>query len=291
MKAIPKISIVTPSFNQARFLEQCILSVLEQDYSNIEYIIMDGGSTDGSVEIIQKYSHRLAYWVSEPDGGQSAAINKGLRRVTGDIWGWMNSDDWYSPGAISKAVDYLLQHSETDIVYGDCNWVSVKGEFLRRQNPHTFSYSKFVIEMNDYIPSGSTFIRRSVYESVGELDESMHYTMDHDYWLRAGLLTQIDYLPEVLSSFRVYPEAKTWRNSSGRARDIVYMYEKILDNDNIPATVKAQKINLLSKVYQTGAAYYRDAGDKNMFIRYLWKSLKMAPFHWTRSRVKLLLNL
>jgi glycosyltransferase involved in cell wall biosynthesis len=287
----PCVSIVTPSYNQARFLEQTINSILDQDYSRIEYIVIDGGSTDGSLGIIQKYSEKISYWISEPDHGQSHAINKGWRRATGSILAWMNADDWYSPGAVSKAVEYLLRCKGTGLVYGDCEWVDSRGIFLRRQNPPPFDYADFVIGMNDYIPSGSTFIKRAVYENIGGLDETMHYTMDHDYWLRAGLVAQIDYLPEVLSSFRVYPEAKTWRQSSDKARDIIYMYEKLLAADGIPERVKAQKKVLLSKAYLRGAAHYRNAHNNGMFIKYLGKSLVTDPLHWSRSRIKSLFSL
>jgi glycosyltransferase involved in cell wall biosynthesis len=286
----PKVSIITPSYNQARYLEECIQSVLEQDYPNIEYIIIDGGSTDGSVEILQKYSDRLAHWVSEPDNGQSAGINKGLRRATGDIWAWLNSDDYYMPGAVSKAAAFLEGHPDTGIVYGDCNEVAKDGSFLCKRTPPIFKYTDFLLSLEDFIPSSSTFVTRPVYEHVGEMDETMHFLMDHDYWLRAGSVTKIGYLPEILSSFRVYPEAKSYRRTSGRARDTIYMYEKLLSGDDISASLKTDKKHLLSRVYQVGSDYYWAYGDNGMFRHYLWESIKYAPLHWPRRRIRLLLR-
>ncbi len=132
MSELPLVSIVTPSFNQAKFLEQTILSVLEQEYPHLEYIIVDGGSTDGSQDIIQRYAARLAWWVSEPDQGQTDAINKGFNRAQGEIYAWLNSDDTYLPGAVLEAVEYLRAHPEAGMVYGDANLTDEKGEIIGR---------------------------------------------------------------------------------------------------------------------------------------------------------------
>src|SRR5262245_56312998 len=127
---LPLVSIITPSFNQARYIEATIQSVLSQDYPNIEYLIIDGGSTDGTVEIIKKHEGRLAWWVSEQDKGQTDAINKGFARAGGQILAWLNSDDTYEPGAISKAVRYLVDHPEMGMVYGDCNFINEEGHMI-----------------------------------------------------------------------------------------------------------------------------------------------------------------
>jgi glycosyltransferase involved in cell wall biosynthesis len=129
---LPRVSIITPSYNQASFLEETICSVLEQDYANLEYIIVDGGSKDGSVEIIRRYESQLAWWVSEPDQGQTDALNKGFGMASGDILAWLNSDDTYLPGAISGAVEYLMSHPEAGLVYGDANLVDENGTVISR---------------------------------------------------------------------------------------------------------------------------------------------------------------
>jgi len=127
---LPLVSIITPSFNQASFLEATIRSVLEQDYPRIEYIVIDGGSADGSVGIIKKYAHKIAWWVSEVDKGQTDAINKGFGRANGGILAWLNSDDTYQPGAVSAAVKYLQEHSDVGMVYADCNFIDGQGQVI-----------------------------------------------------------------------------------------------------------------------------------------------------------------
>ena len=130
MSKLPKISIVTPSLNQAKFLEKTIQSVLAQNYSDLEYIIIDGGSTDGSVEIIKKYQDKIAYWVSEKDRGQSHGINKGFALATGDIFAWLNSDDTYMPGALHTVAEYFSKDSDLDFLYGDVNLINEKSIIL-----------------------------------------------------------------------------------------------------------------------------------------------------------------
>jgi len=130
----PTISVVTPSFNQGRFLEATMRSVLEQSYPKIEYIVVDGGSTDGSQEIIKQYANRLAWWVSEPDNGQTDAINKGFSRATGEIFAWLNSDDTYEPGAMAGAVAFLQKNPEVGMVYGDTNFIDAEGRVIGKFN-------------------------------------------------------------------------------------------------------------------------------------------------------------
>ena len=242
------------------------------------------------LKLLGNIPNSLAYWVSEPDSGQANAINKGWKRSTGSILAWLNSDDWFAPGAVSAGIDYLQTHPKTGIVYGDCYWVNEKGEFIRSQAPPEFNYCQFVLGMNDYIPSGSTFLRRSVFEMVGDLDESMHFTLDHDYWLRAGLMTQINLLDEVLSYFRVYSEAKTWSNSPGKASDIIYMYEKLFKCNDLPFLVKAKRKYVLSRAYLKGADYFWLSGKKFEYYKFLLKSILVNPFEWNNKRIKSLIR-
>lgn len=203
------ISIVTPSFNQARFLEATIRSVLEQDYSNIEYIIVDGGSTDGSVEIIQKYAKRLAWWVSEKDQGQTEALNKGFARATGEILAWINSDDTYEPGAVAAAVNYLAAHPETGLVYADTNFIDEQGRVIGRF-PAAQTDLPRLQRGYVHIPQQATFFRASLWKQVGPLDPSFYFAMDYDLWVRLARLTSFAYLPgQVWANFRLHASGKT----------------------------------------------------------------------------------
>jgi glycosyltransferase involved in cell wall biosynthesis len=277
MSVLPRVSIITPSYNQGRFLEECIQSVLNQDYPNIEYIIVDGGSTDSSVGIIRKYADRLAYWVSEPDSGQSAAISKGLRRATGDIWAWMNADDSYLPGAVSKAAAWFADHPEDDVVYGDCMIVDEHGREKAVFHAREFEWPR-VLTKGFGIPTGSTFLRMSVFERVGRLDESLHYVMDVDYWLRAGQSCVLAHIPQTLSHYRVHPSAKTFdvANSETRAREFVQVYERFWHRDDLPQAILAFRSRSLAHIYLYAAHLAGEADRRDLCLRYLRKSLGMG---------------
>jgi len=203
-----KVSIVTPSYNQARFLEATMLSVLQQDYPHVEYIVVDGGSTDGSVAIIEKYADRLAWWVSEPDRGQTEAINKGFARATGDILAWLNSDDTYAPGAISAAADFLKDHAEVGLVYGDANFIDAHGNVVGKFNAQQTSLKRLQ-RGGVYIPQQAAFWRANLWKQVGPLDPSFYFAMDYDLWVRLARVTEIRYLPQLWANFRLHGEAKT----------------------------------------------------------------------------------
>lgn len=179
----PKVSIVTPSYNQGNFIEETIRSVLLQGYPNLEYIIIDGGSSDGSVEIIRKYEKWLRHWISEPDQGQSDAIAKGFKVADGEIIAWLNSDDYYHPKAVQKAVE-VFQHMFVELIYGHCDILDRLGNFVERSHAPEFDYAR--LRVVDFIWQPATFIRRSAYNNVGGIDISLHWVMDWDLWLRIG---------------------------------------------------------------------------------------------------------
>ncbi len=203
------VSIVTPSFNQARYLEETIRSVLEQDHPRIEYIIIDGGSSDGSVEIIQKYAPRLAYWVSEKDRGQTDALNKGFARASGDILAWLNSDDTLEPGAVAAAVRALDEHPEAAAVYGETNFIDGDGRNIGRFPAAQTDYRK-LRQGYVHVPQQATFFRAPLWRKVGPLDPSFYFAMDYDLWVRLAQEGPLLYLPgQTWANFRLHADAKT----------------------------------------------------------------------------------
>lgn len=202
------VSIITPSYNQAKFLEETILSVLNQDYTNIEYIIVDGNSTDGSQEIIKKYANRLSWWVSEKDQGQTDAINKGFSHAKGDILAWLNSDDTYQPGAVSEAVDFLTAHPEIGMVYGDTSFIDESGELIGRFPAAQTDYQK-LRQGYVHIPQQATFFRSELWRQVAPLDPSFFFAMDYDLWIRLARISKLVYLPQNWANFRLHGEGKT----------------------------------------------------------------------------------
>jgi glycosyltransferase involved in cell wall biosynthesis len=237
-KKPPLVSIVTPSRNQATFLEATMKSVLNQDYPEIEYLVIDGASTDGSLEIIHKYQKRLSYWVSEPDRGQTDAINKGFARARGEILAWLNSDDIYLPGTIARAVAYLTSHPEVGMAYGAADFINEKdqviGHFPARRTDYRRLRQGYV-----HIPQQSAFFRASIWKQVGPLDPSFFFAMDYDLWVRIARIARIEYIPEVWSHFRLHQDAKTisaddrcwpemmrvhWRDGGSWLSPIVFKY-------------------------------------------------------------------
>ncbi len=219
---LPKISIVTPSFNQGRFLEETIRSVLMQNYTNLEYMIIDGGSTDGSVEIIKEYEPWLAYWQSQPDQGQSDAINQALNRATGDWFSWINADDYYLPGVFHKIANISLCDPDLNWIVGKTLFVDSKLEKLATFNPR-LSDGKWRnhrgAEWVDYIctkksqtalPQPASFWKREIVKSVGGIDLSLNYVMDHELYIRLAYQECRPYLLEdILASFRFHQEQKS----------------------------------------------------------------------------------
>lgn len=209
LRPLPLVSIITPSFNQADYLEETIKSVLEQDYPRIEYIIMDGGSTDGSVDIIKKHQDKIQFWVSEQDKGQTDAINKGFNRATGDILAWLNSDDTYNPKAVGEAVKFLMDNPDVAMVYADCNFIdergSVIGKFASRQTDYQKLRRGYV-----HIPQQTMFFRAKYWKEVGPLDPSFYFAMDYDLWVRIAKRAPIRYLPgRTWANFRIHTSSKT----------------------------------------------------------------------------------
>lgn len=201
-----KISIVTPSFNQVDFIERTIRSVLNQSYSNLEYIVVDGGSTDGTVEILKKYGDKVK-WISEKDNGQTEAINKGMKMATGNILAYLNSDDTYQPNALTLANDCFLRNKKAMIVYGKGRYIDVKDNYLN--DYPTENVSLKVLKNKCPVCQPSVFWKRDLWDEVGIFDESLKYGMDYDYWIRVARKFNFFYIDDYLANYRLHKQAKT----------------------------------------------------------------------------------
>ncbi len=214
MSFTPRLSIITPSYNQGAFIEETIKSVLAQDYPNLEHIVVDGGSTDNTIAVLKNYERSL-HWISEPDHGQADAINKGLRMATGDIVAYLNSDDLYEPGALKTVGEFFACHSQAAWVTGRCRTINQSNQEIRRgitayKNIWLHLHHDKVLYVLNYISQPATFWRRAVVARVGYFDETLHYTMDYEYWLRIiSRNYRLWTLNVYLAQFRVHSSSKS----------------------------------------------------------------------------------
>ncbi len=280
-------SIIVPSYCQGPYIEETIRSILCQDWSSIECIVMDGASTDKTVDILKKYDSRLI-WRSEPDNGQTNAINKGLRLCTGDIIAYLNSDDTYEPGVFRLVADYFAAHPEADMVFGNVNHIDPESNIIETLAPGPLDLEEYLCA-NFYLPQPTVFFRRRVFEEIGFFDDTLNLGMDLDYWLRVVLKFRIDYIPHILANARIYPEAK----SSAMRHLYVEERRKILDkfftSPDVPEDVRAKKDTFYSNIYLHGSydnlciGHYRDC------LHYLNKSLRTDPRNVARPKNYVLL--
>lgn len=224
----PKITIVTPSYNQGCYLEQTILSVLNQNYPNLEFIVMDGGSSDNSVEIIRKYEKYLAHWQSSPDAGQAAAIADGFRLGTGQILAYLNSDDIYLPGTLNKVGNFFKEHSSAQFMYGDCLLIDARGTVIRRTYPIEFDRNIFLYE-SQIIPQQSAFWRSDIYLKVGEMNRTLSFCMDYDLFMKF-MLTGVTFvrIRDVLAAFRLHGDSKSCRIRSVHDQEYREILQKVI---------------------------------------------------------------
>jgi len=219
-----KISVITPSYNQQKFIEECILSVINQPYSNIEYLIIDGGSNDGSVGIIKKYAQSITYWVSEKDQGQTHAINKGIMKATGDIISYLCSDDLYESDIFNFVVRIFKDNPQIDMIYGNCNFIDYRGNILRHKKSIKYNYDKLMIKNIIWQPT--VFLRRRVIEKIGLFDENLNFAMDYEYWLRVAREFTIVNVDKDIARYRWHENSKTISSEKRHLKEAYSLLKK-----------------------------------------------------------------
>jgi len=282
MNRLPLVSIVTPSLNQGQFIRNTIESVLSQDYPNIEYWVMDGGSQDETVEILKSYGEKIR-WVSEVDSGQSQAVNKGWAQAQGEILGWVNADDLLKPSAVRQAVNALLADESIGAVYGNTNYIDEMGDFIQAYPARSFDYEKLAGETENFIPQPSVFVRRNVIEKVGFLNESLHYVMDYDLWLRIGLMTPMKYLSMEMASLRLHSTAKTIKAMHKFADEFVTMYMDLFSNPALPASLRNRQSEIMHTVYIHAASFCFWGGETGAALQFLRKAWQEQSFPRRRT--------
>lgn len=269
-------SIITPSYNQAGYIEDTILSVKNQDYPNIEHLVIDGGSTDDTVDVLKRYDDHLV-WLSEPDDGQADAINKGYRLAKGEIIGsWLNSDDTYMAGVVSAVVEYFQNRPEVDWVYGDGYFTNEQGEVLWRVDGQPFDLKKLICEYQ-YIFQPSVFFRKKVLDDIGFVDASLHMTMDYDFLIRLGLKFKAGYIPQVLATRRLHAEAKTIDRSVEFCADGMATLDKVFANSDLPSEIALSKRLAYSNRHVSCATRCFQAKQYERARCHLSAALKLSP--------------
>ncbi len=267
----PLVTVVTPSLNQAAYLEETIRSVLEQDYPHVEYAVADGGSTDGSVEILRRYEDRLAWWISEPDGGQAAALNAALGRARGEILGWLSSDDVLLPGAISRVVEELERDRDALLVYGRALFVDAAGDELFPLEPRAFDVETMVRTCQNHVVQPGSLFRRRAFELAGPFVEAGYYFFDFEFVLNLALLAPGSVRPidATLATYRVHPESKSAGAPLAKARDYVRFADEFLAESGLPGAEEGRR-----SAYLAAGEYFYDALELRLARRYLLRGLR-----------------
>jgi len=269
------VSIVTPSYNQALYLEQTIQSVLEQAYPRIEYIVVDGASTDNSFEIIKKYNDRLAYWISEKDSGQAEAINKGFARARGEILAWLNSDDYYLPDTVSAVVRCFEENPDVVMAYGDMLAVDGNGQTI-----NLLKYKQLSLEdllSFQIIGQPSVFFRRSALEKAGLLDTSFHFMLDHHLWIRLAQEGTIMHMPQVWSAARYHAQAKNRARAAEFGREAFRVLDWAKAQPGLAQALSGLERRALASAHRYDARYLLDGGQPAAALGAWFRALFIHP--------------
>ncbi|WKZ47401.1 MAG: glycosyltransferase family 2 protein [Anaerolineales bacterium] len=269
------ISIITPSFNQARYLEQTIQSVLGQDYPHIEYIVVDGASKDGSVEVIKKYADKLAWWVSEKDSGQAEAINKGLARAKGEIVAWLNSDDYFLPSAVSSAMEVFEENPDVALVYGNMLAVDERGNAF-----NSLTYKQLSLQdllCFQIIGQPAVFFRRKALENAGYLDPTFHFLLDHHLWIRIAQHGKILHVPQTWAAARYHAEAKNRAKAAEFGREAFRILAWAESQPKLGEAIRPVERRARASAYRVDARYRLDAGESASALKSWMRALFIHP--------------
>ena len=275
---LPTVTVVTPAYNQADFLRDTIESVLAQDYPNIEYVVLDDGSTDDTPKILAEYGNRFV-WESQKNMGQTPTINKGWAMTFGEVITWLNSDDtFYDPTSVRTGVEYLLDHPDVGIVFGDSMFTEADGTEIEPTRPvKNFTYQKMVLTCENSISQPSAFIRREIVGKVGDLDPKFYYFMDWDFWLRAGIYYGIEHIDAILSTYRLHADSKTVAQAKKAAPELDYMYSKYFAREDIPPSIRAMEKEAMMNMCFTSGGYYLKGGDEQTAAKMAAKAFEYNP--------------
>ncbi len=275
MAELPRVSIITPSYNQAPFLEQTIQSVLGQEYPNLEYMVVDGASQDGSVEIIQRYVSSLSWWVSEKDRGQGEAINKGFARATGEVVGWLNSDDVYQPGALAAAVQAFQDHPETGLVFSDVLAIDGENHVLNLMRCGDWGLDELM--SFHILNQPGVFMKRAVLDQAGYLDPAYHYMLDTHLWLRMAQLAPIVYVRKTLAAGRFHPQAKNLAAAPRFGDEALRIVDWMQTQPVLAERFRQISRQVWAGAYRINGRYRLDGGQPWPALKFYLKSLAKYP--------------
>ena len=272
----PLVSIVTPSYNQAQFLEETILSVLEQDYPHIEYVVVDGGSTDGSVEIIERHADRLAWWASERDSGQVAALNCGFEQTTGALLAYVNSDDTLLPGAISEMVAEFEANPALVMVYGDALYTDAQSNQMGSLVSRDWDPRTMVRNCDNHVVQPSSMWTRAAWESAGPFDNRGYYFFDFEFYLRLSVLGPVKRVPRPWSTYREHADSKTM-DHLGKARDYLRFADDFLTSDRLPRELRPYVREARARARVVAGNNLYGEAQLPLARRWLWEALAIHP--------------